>query len=154
VGAGALALAGCGGGDDDGAAGDRPLTSARFVAQAGAICRDVKRAQKPYTERLEKLPDRPRLERLAPILEATYAESRKGLSRLRALERPPADKPEIDSYLATAEELLDVHAQLARSARAGDRDKAYQVTEPTLQLSRDQRRLARAYGLKDCENLF
>jgi hypothetical protein len=47
-----------------------------------------------------------------------------------------------------------VHRRLARSARAGDRDRAYQVTEPTLQLSKDQRRLARAYGLTDCENLF
>ena len=153
LGAVALAVAGCGGGDED-PASDETLTSAQFVAQAEAICRDVRRAHQPYTEQIEQLGARPNLKRLAPIIEATHAASRKGLARLRALERPPEDKGKIDAYLATAEKLLDVQGRLARSARAGDRGKAYKVSAPTLALSQDQRRQARAYGLEDCENLF
>ena len=153
LGAVALAVTGCGGGDDD-SAGDRALTSAQFVAQAQAICRDVRRAHRPYTEQVQKLPARVAIKRLAPILEATLAASRQGLARLSALERPPADRAKVDAYLDTAEKLLDVQAQLARTARAGDRENGYRVSAPTVELSQDQRRLARAYGLKDCENLF
>lgn len=152
LGAAALMTAGCG--SDADSAGDETLTSARFVAQAQAICRDVRQAHRPSAERIEQLGPRPELARLAPLLESRLAESRKGLARLRALERPPADQGKIEAYLATATKLVDVQARVAHSAHAGDREKAYRISPATLALAKDQRRLARAYGLKDCENLF
>lgn len=153
LGAVALGMAGCGGGDEDSADG-RSLTKAQFVARAGAICRDVKQAHQPYADRVNALPQGVDIKRVAPLLERTLAESRKGLTRLRALEPPPADKAAIDAYYSAAEKLLAAHAQLADAARTDDQQAGERVAATTGALSDDERRLATAYGLKDCDNVF
>jgi hypothetical protein len=153
LGAAALLTAGCGGGDE-GSSADKPLTKSQFIAQAGAICRDVKKAHKPYAEQVGKLPRNVEIKRVAPILEATLAESREGLARLRALQSPPADKAAIDAYYGAAEALLEAHSQLADAARTNDRATGERVAATTGALSADERRLATAYGLKDCDNVF
>lgn len=153
LGATALVAAGCGTGDEDSAAGE-PLTKAQFIAKAGAVCREVKKAHQPYADEVNKLPRGVGIERVAPLLEATLAESREGLARLRALESPRADRPAIDAYYDAAEKLLEAHAQLADAARANDREKGEKVAATTGELSNDERRLATAYGLTDCDNVF
>lgn len=149
----ALMTAGCGGGDEDSRA-DTALTKSQFIARAGAICRDVKRAHRPFADKVDRLPRNADLKRVAPILEATLAESRKGLARLRALKSPPADEAQIDAYYGAAEALLRAHAQLAGAARSNDRATGDRVAAATGALSDDERRLARAYGLTDCEDVF
>lgn len=155
LGAAILAIAGCGGGDDgEGSAGAKPLTKAQFITQAAAICRDVKKAHQPYADKVNALPHGVDLKRVAPLLEATLAESREGLARLRALNSPPDDKVAIDAYYDAAEKLLEAHAQLADAARTGDRETGERVAASTSALSNDERRLATAYGVKDCDNVF
>jgi hypothetical protein len=147
--AAALAVAGCGGGD-----AGKPLTKARFVTQAAAVCRDVKKAHQPYADKVDKLPQNVDIGRVAPLLEATLEQSRKGLARLRALDSPPADQRTLAAYYRAAERLLDAHAQLADAARTDDRATGEKVAASVGALSDDERRLANAYGLKDCDNVF
>lgn len=152
LGAAAVALAGCGGDDDKD--GDTALTKAEFIAQAGAICRDVKRAHEPYAKKVNALPKGVDLRRVAPLVEATLEESREGLARLRALQPPPADRTAIVAYYTAAEALLEAHSQLADAARTNDRAAGQKVAATTAGLSSNERRLATAYGLKDCDNVF
>jgi hypothetical protein len=152
LGVAAVALAGCGGDDDKG--DENSLTKAQFIAQAGAICRDVKRAHEPYAEKVDALPEGVGLTRVAPLLEATLVQSRKGLARLRSLKSPTADRAQVDAYYGAADALLEAHAQLADAARTDDRAKGEKVAATTGALSSNERRLATAYGLNDCDNVF
>ncbi len=157
LGAAALAMAGCGeekGSSKASGGAGKPLTKAQFIARADAVCRDVKRAQLPFTERVDKLPDRTSIARVAPLLEGSLAESRAGLARLRALPAPRRDKAALDAYFGSAARLLEAHRRLADAARTNDREAGEQVARTTDALSHDQRRLATAYGFKDCDNVF
>jgi len=150
LGAAALLVSGCGGGDD----ADEPATKAQFVTQAAAVCRDVKQAHQPHAEKVDQLPEGAGLERVAPLLEATLEQSRQGLARLRALDAPAADKRAIDAYYGAADKLLEAHAELADAARTDDRARGEKVAATVEALSNDERRLAAAYGLKHCEDVF
>ena len=151
LGAAALLVAGCGGGGGD---ADESATKAQFIIQAAAICRDVKQAHQPFAEKVDQLPEGAGLERVAPLLEATLEQSRTGLARLRALDSPVADKRAIDAYFGAAEKLLEAHAQLADAARTNDRATGEKVAATVDALSDDERRLAAAYGLKHCGDVF
>ena len=150
LGAAALLVAGCGGGDD----ADKPATRAQFITQAATVCRDVKQAHQPFAEKVDQLPEGAGLERVAPLLEATLEQSRTGLARLRALDFPAAGKRAIDAYYGAAEKLLEAHAQLADAARTNDRATGEKVAATVEALSDDERRLAAAYGLKHCDDVF
>lgn len=162
LGAAALAAAGCGGGgsEDEPAARDSadaaPLTKAQFVDRADAICRDVKQAQRAYTERLASLERGAELERVAPILEGALGESRKGLERLRDLraQAPREDRATFDDYLAAARRLLAQSAKLAEAARSDDVAAGREVAAAADALSADEQRLADEYGLEDCGDVF
>ncbi len=149
LGAAALLVSGCGG-DDAG----EPATKAQFVTQAAAVCRDVKQAHQPHAEKVDQLPEGAGLERVAPLLEATLQQSRQGLARLRALDAPAADKRAIDAYYGAADKLLEAHAELADAARTDDRARGEKVAATVEALSNDERRLAAAYGLTDCDDAF
>ncbi|MEA2194869.1 MAG: hypothetical protein QOG42_1303, partial [Solirubrobacteraceae bacterium] len=152
LGAAALVAGGCGGGDDS--AAGTSLTKAQFITRAAAVCRDVKKAHQPYAEQVDKLAPNVDLKRVAPLLQGTLAESRKGLARLRALTPPPADRAAIDAYYRAAEALLEAHSRLADAARTNDRATGEKVAAAVGGLSDDERRLATRYGLKDCDNVF
>ncbi len=159
LGAAVLALAGCGDDKDEPAANAsggaaKPLTKAQFIARADAICRDVKAAQQPYTDRIRALSRVDQLERLAPILEGAQEESRKGLQRLRALPAPEEDRATLDGYYAAAQKLLDAGAELAAAAKANDRARGRKVAASAGALSADEQRLADDYGLEDCNDVF
>ena len=161
LGAAALAVAGCGGGDDERPAGEAPPTATalakpEFIARANAICREVKGAQRPYNDRVEALARGAGLERVAPLLEGALRESRKGFDRLRDLraQAPAEDRATFDAYLAAAERLLAESARLAEAARSGDRAAGLGVAATADALSADEQRLAGEYGIEDCADVF
>lgn len=161
VGAAALAVTGCGGGDDEPRAGEAARTATAlakpaFIARANALCRQIKQAQRPYNDRVEGLARGADLERVAPLLEGALSESRKGLDRLRDLraQAPTEDRTAFDAYLAAAERLLAESARLAEAAKAGDRAAGLAVAATADALSADEQRLAGEYGIEDCGGVF
>lgn len=162
LGAAALAVAGCGGGGGEGepaardTAGAAALTKAQFIERADAVCRDIKRAQRPYNDRVRELARGAELERVAPILEGALGESRRGLERLRDLQAqaPAEDRATFGDYLAAAGRLVAESEKLAEAARSGDRAAARDVAATADALSADEQRLADEYGLEDCGDVF
>jgi len=154
LGAAAAALAGCGGGDDE--AKDKPLTKAQFVTRADAVCREVKREQRTYSDRLAALPNGTDLERVAPILEGVVARTRHGRDRLGALreQAPSADRAAFDAYLTAADRLLAASTRLAAAAKSGDRAAARRVADAEDALSAEQQRRADELGVEDCGDVF
>lgn len=155
AGAAALVVSGCGGDDgkDAGSSGGGP-TKARYIAQASGVCLATKKAQGPINRKLAALPDRTDIKRVAPLAEAALAESRKGMTKLRALPAPSEDRELLDAYFAAAERLLVAHKRLADAARESNRPAGAKVARETQALSDDERRKALDYGLRDCENVF
>ena len=157
LGAAALAVAGCGGDDgkDAGSSGGGPaLTKAQFIAKATTICRDTKKAQLPFTDKVASLPDRTDIKRVAPLLVSALGESRKGYDKLRALPAPKQDKVLLDRYFAAAGRLLDALEDLANAAKASNRPAGAKVARETAALTADARTKAQAYGLTGCGDVF
>lgn len=157
LGAATLALAGCGGGQDDaGQRSAKPLTTAPFIERADAICREVKQAQQPHTDRVRALTRGADLRRVAPILEAALRESREGRRRLQTLraQAPREDRATLDAYFAAADRLLAASARLAEAAKSGDRAQGRRVAATAGALSQEQQRRAAAYGFEDCGDVF
>ncbi|HEV2776064.1 MAG TPA: hypothetical protein VGV90_10775 [Solirubrobacteraceae bacterium] len=158
LGAAALAIAGCGGGEDDRSEpGTEPLTKAPFIARADAICREVKQAQRPHTQRIQTVSrGADALRKVAPLLEAALAEARKGRQRLQTLraQAPREDRATLDAYFAAADRLLAAAARLAQAARADDRAAGRRLADTADALSADEQRLAGEYGLEDCGDVF
>jgi hypothetical protein len=156
LGAAVLAIAGCGGDDkDSGSSGEGPaLTKAQFVAKATTICRDTKKAQLPFTDKVNSLPDRTDIKRVAPLLVSALAESRKGYDRLRALPTPKQDKALLDAYFAAAKRLLDALEDLANAAKQSNRPAGAKVARETQALTADAGQKASDYGLMGCGDVF
>lgn len=156
LGAIALAVAGCGGDDkDSGSSGGGPaLTKKQFIAKATTVCRDTKKAQLPFTEKVNSLPDRTDIKRVAPLLVSALAESRKGYDRLRALPAPAKDKDLLDDYFAAAERLLDALEDLANAAKESNRPAGAKVAREAQALTADARQKAVDYGLTGCGDVF
>jgi hypothetical protein len=150
--AAALAVAGCGGGDKD--PGGGTLTKAQFIAKATAVCRDTKKAQLPFTDKVNSLPDGTDIKRVAPLLVGALAQSRKGLTRLRAVPAPSEDKALLDAYFAAAERLLTALENLANAAKASNRPAGAKVAREAQALTADARQKATDYGLKGCGDVF
>jgi len=157
LGAAALAVAGCGDGGGEPVGGTAtPLTKAQFTARAEAICRDVKQAQRPYSDRIRALSRIDELKRLAPILDDALGASRQGLERLRAVraQAPGEDRAALDGYYAAADRLLAASTQLRDAAQSNDRAKARRIAAREDALSADAQRRAGEYGLEDCGDAF
>jgi len=157
LGAATLAVAGCGGGGDDAREGSaEPLTKAPLIDRADAICREVKRAQQPHTDRLRALTRGADLRRVAPILEDALAQTRKGRERLQTLraQAPREDRATLDAYFAAADKLLAASERLAEAAKSGDLAEGRRVAATADALSEEQQRRADEYGFEDCGDVF
>jgi len=157
LGAAALAVAGCGDDNQDSGAsggGGPALTKAQFITKATAVCRATKKAQLPYTDKVNSLPDRTDIKRVAPLLVGALGESRKGFSKLRALPAPKQDKALLDAYFAAAGQLLDALEDLANAARESNRPAGAKVARETHALTADAREAAQDYGLRGCDDVF
>ena len=120
----ALAIAGCGGGDDTtdpttaatGASGvaGAPLTEAEFVSRGNAICEDVNAQLATLEQPTNDMAS------IAEFAEQGLAITEPALAEFRALT-PPADlQATFDEYLAQAEEQLEKTRELQAAAEAGD----------------------------------
>lgn len=156
LGAVAVAAAGCGGDDKESGSsgGAGTLTKAQFIAKATTVCRDTKKAQLPFTDKVNTLPDRTDIKRVAPLLVGALGESRKGYDRLRELPAPTQDKALLDAYFVAAERLLDALEDLANAAKASNRPAGAKVARETQALTADARRKAQDYGLTGCGDVF
>ena len=157
LGAATVAVAGCGGGRDDASdSSAKPLTKAPFIDRADAICREVKQAQQPHTDRLRALASGADLRRVAPILEDALAQTRRGRKRLQTLraQAPREDRATLDAYFAAADRLLAASERLAQAAQSGDRAEGRRLAASADALSEEQQRRADAYGFEDCGDVF
>jgi len=157
LGAATVAAAGCGGGQDDARERSaKPLAKAPFIDRADAICREVKRAQQPHTERLRALTRGSDLRRVAPILEDALAPTREGRERLQTLraQAPREDRVTLDAYFAAADRLLAASERLAAAAKSGDRAEGRRLAVTADALSEEQQRHADEYGFEDCGDVF
>jgi predicted outer membrane protein len=142
----ALAIAGCGGDDDDEAAAS-PITKAEFIKQADAACKKgeqqtqvafgafvAERRQegeaslKPNQETYSELVDAA----LVPQVEQEVAE-------LRELGAPAGDEEQVDAFVDAREEAIEL-AEANPSASVTDGSKIFGKSDT----------LAAEYGLKIC----
>jgi hypothetical protein len=150
-----LAVAGCGGDADPGSpsSGGEAPTKAQYIGAADKICQDVDRKTQTYSDQVDALPDGSGPDKIAPILEASLAETRKGIGRLRALKVPSEDKATIDSYFASIDKTMSAYEDLQSAVRDKDETKAKQIATDADPLFDEQRRLAKAYGFKRCRSV-
>ena len=157
LGAARLALAGCGGGEEEASQSSaKPLTKAPFIARADAICREVKQAQRPHTERLGALPRGADLREVAPLLKAALEQTRKGRERLQTLraQAPREARATLGAYFAAADRLLAASERLAAAAKSGDHAAGRRIAATADALSDEQQRRADEYGFEDCGDVF
>jgi hypothetical protein len=157
----ALLVSGCGGDSEDssssgsssGADAAKPLTKAEYVAQGNKICKDTRKAQKPFDDRADNL-DRSDLPAAGKLFEEALVVTRDGYDRLKALSPPAADEAQVTEYLTAVERLLDNREKVIEPLRNDDRAAAAKVASADDGLDAKQDRLGDALGLNACSNIF
>ena len=134
----ALALAGCGGDDDE------RLSRAEYVDQATAIC---ERAE----ERIGELGEPATIEELGAYAQEGQTITEEAVAGLRGLEPPEQLEDGFDRYLERAEEVVELLGELEEAAEAGDEAEAARIAG-RIGESAEARRAARAAGLAACED--
>ena len=139
------ALAGCGGGSEEGATGGppvaaEPLTRAEFLEQADAICFSSESRIEAAADELVTADERPRPGEVAAIARRVVVPALEAEVRaIEALGAPRGDEEEVAAILeATERGIVQIEAD-----PAGLLDGA----PPAL---REANRLARAYGSRQC----
>jgi predicted NACHT family NTPase len=142
---------GCGGGDDSatGAGDEDPagpvttssLSKAQFVKQVNAICEKNQTKQRhDLSVYASEHPGRSALELLDKALEAIYLPSMEArAAELRELGAPQGDEDQIEDFITTWEESIEVNRVHGAKAQAS----ALKATEA--------RKLAQRYGLTECD---
>lgn len=157
LGSAALGAGGCGGDDGSGtssAADDgATLTKAQYITAADRICRDVDAKTQKYADQVDALPEGSGPAKLRPILEAGLAETRRGVDRLKALTVPSADRATVDSYFASIDRSIVAYEALQNAVGDEDEDEARKIAAAADPLFDEQRRLAKAYGFKQCRSV-
>lgn len=136
----ALALAGCGGGDDDEGLGKAALAKA-----ADKICAD-------YTQRGKDL-GQPDL--TDPAQAEDYFNKARDLTQeqqdeLDALEPAEGVKKEYDAFLASSAKATKLLGDLAAAAKAKDQDKGVELANQLPSLSTEVNEAAEAVGAEAC----
>ncbi|MFA4928386.1 MAG: hypothetical protein WC558_07710 [Patulibacter sp.] len=133
----ALALAGCGGSDDEGP------TKAEYIAKADAICKtEGEKSQKAATDAVVALgTEDPTPEQLQVIATSTIIPGlEKQVGDLKALDKPKDDEEEIDA----------IYAALDTAINAGKEDPSTLTGAAGANPFDDANKKAVAYGLKEC----
>lgn len=134
----ALALAGCGGDDDE------RLSRAEYVDQATAIC---ERAE----ERIGELGEPATIEELGAYAREAQMITEEAVAGLGELEPPEQLEDGFDRYLERAEEVVELLGELEEAAEAGDEAAAARIAE-RIGESAEAQRAARAAGIAACED--
>jgi hypothetical protein len=150
----ALALVGCGGGDD----GDRP-TRSEFIAAADQICREAQSESESLQGRLNGLAQGrgntpAELDQAAGLLRRLAIINRSIVRQIGELRAPPEDRAVIERLLATGERSVALGLDLADAYESASENPARSeipVTAAALEKTAARsRRLAHGYGLEIC----
>jgi hypothetical protein len=150
----AIALAGCGGGDDTtgstggasgatGAGGAAPLSQEEFVSQADAICDDVNNQLRDLTA-----PTANDLQSIADYTQQGIAIVEPAFQQFEAITPPEDLQGKWDDYLSAAQRQLELDKQLQAAADAGDSKQTQQLIQQLQALDTDA--LAKDLGLGTC----
>ena len=130
-----IAVAGCGGGDDE------SLTKAEFIQQADAICKKAHDGFEKAFNRTFSGGQQPSQAQLNEFAADTLVPGvQKEIDDIGELEPPSADADEVDAIIAAEQDGVD-------KVRADPGILAPSVKEDPLKKGQD---LARAYGMKEC----
>lgn len=146
----ALAVAGCGAKDDDAAA-----TRAQYIARIDARCEASNRRTRTLNAQLRRAAagarnDRELLRRLAPVLKRGYGSVRKNQAVFEATEAPADDAAAIKQIARAYDQQAEQVRELAAAARRGDVRAFIALSDQQKQVVTRARRLARAYGFREC----
>jgi hypothetical protein len=144
----AVALAGCGGSSKDDEA------RAAFARRADAICRagdvearrlqDAVAAAQRGSDRHRVFAELARLTRRAVTISAPFVE------RLDALEKPGADREELQAWIAASRRHLVLVERLANAFGREDETRVATLSEQIDALAMRNDAFARDYGMEDC----
>jgi hypothetical protein len=149
----ALALGACGADSGD---NEPPApTRASYVAKTDALCRQSNARTLKLNRELQRAAagardDADALKRFAPILRRGYGPVRDNAVAFRAAVPPPADEARIARIAKTYDQQADFVRRLAAAAARGDGRRFATLSAQQQRLVIRARRLARAYGFKEC----
>ena len=137
VGLAALLLSGCAAGFLN---GDHHVTKQAYIARADAICARVDRANNHIPT------DTP----LADVVRETTDGLSRGVSDLKALDRPAGHDQELDAWFHDLDQEVAAFARMQPAADAGDEAELERLFSSAEPLERKIQRAARRFGFHDC----
>jgi hypothetical protein len=148
----ALALAACGGSSSQ---AGKPLTRAQYIAKADKLCTASNARTRALNDKLvraasETTTNAQLLRRLAPILRQGYAPIAANASTFDAVAPPVADAVAIERIREAYDQQAELVRRLAIAAEGNDADRFKSLSRTQTQVVARARRLARAYGFKEC----
>ena len=132
-----LLLSGCASGSST---ADHHVTKQAYIASADAICARVGRADKNIPT------DTP----LSQVLRETNVMVSRGVSDLRALDRPAGHERELDDWFHLLDQEVAAFSRMQRAADTGDQAGLEQLFTSNDALERAAQRAARRFGFHDC----
>jgi hypothetical protein len=161
--AGTLALASCGGSDDKkndkttstATTAKAQVTRASYIATADAFCRKSNAVSKTLNTRAKaavesQKTDAARLTALVPILKQGYTLQTAQVKEFAAIPGPPADQATVDKLNGAYHRRTTLVGQILAAAESQDVKQYVSVTAQSDRLQKKVRKIAKAYGLKEC----
>lgn len=147
----ALALAACGGSN----AKQDPLTRAQYIAKSDALCKASNARTRSLNEQLARAVaastgDADLLRRVVPILRRGYAPIAANARAFQATTPPLADAVAIEHIRETYDQQAELVRRLAIAAEGGKEKTFKSLTLEQNDVAARARRLAHAYGFKEC----
>ena len=137
VGVAALLLSGCAVGSST---VDHHVTKRAYIARADPICARVDRANNHIPT------DTP----LADVVRETTDGLSRGVSDLKALDRPAGHDHELDAWFHDLDQEVAAFARMQPAADAGDEAELERLFSSSEPLERKIQRAARRFGFHDC----
>jgi len=137
VGMAALFLSGCATGSST---DDHQVTKQAYIAKADAICARVDQADNHIPT------DTP----LAEVVRETTDGLSRGVSDLKALDRPAGHDQELDAWFHDLDQEVAAFARMQPAADAGDTAELFHLFTSAEPLERKIQRAAQRFGFHDC----
>lgn len=160
VAAGVVSLAGCGGTASRtvtvASPPNRPVTRARFIAEADAICRKTNTELKPYSDEVDRIKSRitiPTAESLRLMLDPlrrAYRIAQARSDEFGRLDPPPADAGIVSDYLDAVHRRLAAAADGIDAIDSGDVSGLQAAENAVAEARATVRGIARGYGFRVC----
>ena len=132
-----MLLSGCAGGCSS---DDHRVTKQAYIARADAICARVDRADRAIPT------DTP----LPEVIRETTDGLSRGVSDLKALDRPAGHDQELDAWFHDLDQEVAAFARMQPVADAGDVDALLRLFTSNESLQRKIQRGAQRFGFHDC----